>query len=93
MALRAHSHAVCEKPLVINPWNLDALQVLENRAIAHTLRTLALRSLTQRAPTLLGCGLRALKLWPQALWIACGATLATRISITHPGFRFKTLRG
>jgi UDP-N-acetyl-2-amino-2-deoxyglucuronate dehydrogenase len=29
MALRAGAHAICEKPLVINPWNLDALQDLE----------------------------------------------------------------
>jgi UDP-N-acetyl-2-amino-2-deoxyglucuronate dehydrogenase len=29
LALRAQAHAICEKPLVINPWNLDALQVLE----------------------------------------------------------------
>ncbi|MHC2070799.1 Gfo/Idh/MocA family oxidoreductase [Bremerella sp. T1] len=30
MALRIHAHAICEKPLVINPWNLDALQGLED---------------------------------------------------------------
>jgi UDP-N-acetyl-2-amino-2-deoxyglucuronate dehydrogenase len=29
LALRAHAHAICEKPLVINPWNLEALQVIE----------------------------------------------------------------
>jgi UDP-N-acetyl-2-amino-2-deoxyglucuronate dehydrogenase len=29
MALRVRAHAVCEKPLVINPWNLDALGELE----------------------------------------------------------------
>jgi len=29
MALRNHSHAICEKPLVLNPWNLDALQEIE----------------------------------------------------------------
>jgi UDP-N-acetyl-2-amino-2-deoxyglucuronate dehydrogenase len=29
LALRAHAHAICEKPLVVNPWNLEALQVLE----------------------------------------------------------------
>lgn len=28
-ALRIGAHAICEKPLVLNPWNLDALQVLE----------------------------------------------------------------
>lgn len=29
LALRVGADAVCEKPLVINPWNLDALQELE----------------------------------------------------------------
>ena len=29
LALRVHSNALCEKPLVINPWNLDALQEIE----------------------------------------------------------------
>jgi UDP-N-acetyl-2-amino-2-deoxyglucuronate dehydrogenase len=29
LALRVKAHAICEKPLVISPWNLDALQDLE----------------------------------------------------------------
>lgn len=29
LALRVGAHALCEKPLVINPWNLDALEQLE----------------------------------------------------------------
>lgn len=29
LALRVGSHAICEKPLVINPWNLDQLRDLE----------------------------------------------------------------
>lgn len=29
LALRVKSHAICEKPLVISPWNLDALEDLE----------------------------------------------------------------
>lgn len=29
LALRVGAHAICEKPLVINPWNLDALEALE----------------------------------------------------------------
>ena len=29
LALRVDADAICEKPLVINPWNLDALQELE----------------------------------------------------------------
>jgi UDP-N-acetyl-2-amino-2-deoxyglucuronate dehydrogenase len=28
-ALRLHAHPICEKPLVINPWNVDALEELE----------------------------------------------------------------
>ena len=30
MALRVGADAICEKPLVLNPWNLDVLQDLEN---------------------------------------------------------------
>ena len=30
MALRSGAHAICEKPLVLNPWNLDALSDIEN---------------------------------------------------------------
>jgi UDP-N-acetyl-2-amino-2-deoxyglucuronate dehydrogenase len=30
LALRLGADAICEKPLVINPWNLDALQELES---------------------------------------------------------------
>lgn len=29
LALRVRAHAICEKPLVISPWNLDALEDLE----------------------------------------------------------------
>lgn len=29
MALRSGAHAICEKPLVLNPWNIDALQSIE----------------------------------------------------------------
>jgi UDP-N-acetyl-2-amino-2-deoxyglucuronate dehydrogenase len=32
LALRVGAHAICEKPLVINPWNLDALQELEHES-------------------------------------------------------------
>ena len=28
LALRLGAHAICEKPLVINPWNLDALDTI-----------------------------------------------------------------
>jgi len=30
MALRREADAICEKPLVLNPWNLDALAAIEN---------------------------------------------------------------
>ncbi len=30
MALRRDAHAICEKPLVLNPWNIDALIDIEN---------------------------------------------------------------
>jgi UDP-N-acetyl-2-amino-2-deoxyglucuronate dehydrogenase len=29
-ALRHHANAICEKPLVLNPWNVDALREIEN---------------------------------------------------------------
>ena len=29
MALRRDAHAICEKPLVLNPWNIDALADIE----------------------------------------------------------------
>jgi len=29
LALRNNAHAICEKPLVLNPWNLDLLEKLE----------------------------------------------------------------
>lgn len=41
LALRNGSDVICEKPLVINPWNLDALQALEletGRRIATVLQ-------------------------------------------------------
>jgi len=38
MALRAEADALCEKPLVINPWNLDALEELE-RETGHAVFT------------------------------------------------------
>ena len=30
LALRVGTHAICEKPLVVNPWNLDQLRELES---------------------------------------------------------------
>ena len=41
MALRNGAHAVCEKPLVLNPWNLEGLEKIEQdtgNAIFHILQ-------------------------------------------------------
>ncbi len=43
LALRAGAHAICEKPLVINPWNLDALQDLERETGGRVNTVLQLR--------------------------------------------------
>jgi UDP-N-acetyl-2-amino-2-deoxyglucuronate dehydrogenase len=44
LGLRAGAHVICEKPLVINPWNLDALQELERETgrRVHTILQLRL---------------------------------------------------
>jgi len=42
-ALRIGAHAVCEKPLVLNPWNLDALQELEQESKGKISTILQLR--------------------------------------------------
>jgi UDP-N-acetyl-2-amino-2-deoxyglucuronate dehydrogenase len=43
LALRIGAHAICEKPLVINPWNLDALQELEQETGGRVNTVLQLR--------------------------------------------------
>ena len=43
LALRVGAHAICEKPLVINPWNLDALQELEQEHGRRVFTVLQLR--------------------------------------------------
>ena len=43
LALRVHADAICEKPLVINPWNLDALQELEQETGSRIYTVLQLR--------------------------------------------------
>jgi UDP-N-acetyl-2-amino-2-deoxyglucuronate dehydrogenase len=43
LALRVGAHALCEKPLVINPWNLDALQELESESGRRVFTVLQLR--------------------------------------------------
>ncbi|MCB0280284.1 MAG: Gfo/Idh/MocA family oxidoreductase [Calditrichaeota bacterium] len=42
-ALRNHAHAICEKPLVLNPWNVDALAEIENESDANIYTILQLR--------------------------------------------------
>ncbi len=43
LALRAGATAICEKPLVINPWNLDALEELEHETGRRIYTILQLR--------------------------------------------------
>lgn len=43
LALRVHAAAICEKPLVINPWNLDQLSELEREYGCRVYNVLQLR--------------------------------------------------
>jgi len=43
LALRMGANAICEKPLVLNPWNLDALQVIEEETGKRVFNILQLR--------------------------------------------------
>ena len=42
-SLRIGAHAICEKPLVLNPWNLEALQELERESGKRVYTVLQLR--------------------------------------------------
>ena len=42
-ALRIGAHAICEKPLVLNPWNLDALAEIESESQTRIYNILQLR--------------------------------------------------
>ncbi len=42
-SLRIGAHAICEKPLVLNPWNLDALEELEQETERSVFTILQLR--------------------------------------------------
>lgn len=42
-ALRSGANAICEKPLVVNPWNIDALRVVEQEAGLRVSTILQLR--------------------------------------------------
>ena len=43
MALRRDAHAICEKPLVLNPWNIDALTDIEKETNKKVYTILQLR--------------------------------------------------
>ncbi len=43
LALRNDAHAICEKPLVLNPWNIDALSIIENETGKKIYNILQLR--------------------------------------------------
>jgi len=43
LALRNDAHAICEKPLVLNPWNVDALHEIEKETGKHIYTILQLR--------------------------------------------------
>ncbi|HLL25227.1 MAG TPA: Gfo/Idh/MocA family oxidoreductase [Kofleriaceae bacterium] len=47
LALRVGAHAICEKPLVISPWNLDQLAALEHEYGRRIYTVLQLRLLPQ----------------------------------------------
>jgi UDP-N-acetyl-2-amino-2-deoxyglucuronate dehydrogenase len=47
LALRVGAHAICEKPLVISPWNLDQLAALETEYGRRVFTVLQLRLLPQ----------------------------------------------
>lgn len=68
IALRVGADAICEKPLVLNPWNVDALHQLEEETGKHIYCTLQLRyhpsilSLREREKTAGASGKRAIDL-------------------------------
>ena len=41
--LRQDAHVICEKPIVLNPWNIDALQEIEKETGRHIYNILQLR--------------------------------------------------
>jgi UDP-N-acetyl-2-amino-2-deoxyglucuronate dehydrogenase len=42
-ALRSHANAICEKPMVLNPWNIDAMAEYEKENDRHIYTILQLR--------------------------------------------------
>ena len=43
LALRNEAHAICEKPIVLNPWNVDALKTIERESGNQVFTILQLR--------------------------------------------------
>lgn len=43
LALRNDAHAICEKPIVLNPWNLEALEIIEKETGKKVYTILQLR--------------------------------------------------
>lgn len=43
LALRSDAHAICEKPLVLNPWNIEALGIIEKETGKKIYNILQLR--------------------------------------------------
>ena len=43
LALRNEAHAICEKPIVLNPWNVDALRIIEKESEKKVYTVLQLR--------------------------------------------------
>ncbi len=43
LALRNGAHAICEKPIVLNPWNVDALKIIEKETGKNVYTVLQLR--------------------------------------------------
>lgn len=59
LALRNDAHAICEKPIVLNPWNIDALKTIEKESgkkvytilqLRHHPAILALKEKTDKSP-------------------------------------------
>lgn len=64
LALRNEAHAICEKPIVLNPWNIDALKVIEKETgkkvntilqLRHHPVITALRGKVRRQPAARPC--------------------------------------
>ena len=81
LALRVGAHVICEKPLVISPWNLDALQELESETACRVSAVLQLASIPILSRCVSSCSRR-------------GVMITTSVSPTSPPVgRGTTFRG